>query len=59
RLFPHYDVGYQWSIIFLPRVAKSKDLSVPKNMHIILAVGKLHLSTHKLACFVRYSLSFI
>ncbi|KAG1796200.1 hypothetical protein EV424DRAFT_1334058, partial [Suillus variegatus] len=58
-LFPHYDVGYQWSIIFLQRVAKSKGLSVPNNMHIIPAVGKFHLSTHKLACFVRYSLNFI
>ncbi|KAG2057664.1 hypothetical protein BDR06DRAFT_877736 [Suillus hirtellus] len=54
-----YDVEYQWSINFLQRVAQSKGLSIPKNMHIIPAVGKFHLSTHKLACFARYSLDFI
>ncbi|KAG1787048.1 uncharacterized protein HD556DRAFT_1312999 [Suillus plorans] len=54
-----YDVGCQWSINFLQRVAQSKGLSVPENMHIIPAVGKFHLSAHKLACFARYSLNFI
>ncbi|KAG1784794.1 uncharacterized protein HD556DRAFT_1250836, partial [Suillus plorans] len=29
-----YDVGCQWSINFLQRVAQSKGLSVPENMHI-------------------------
>ncbi|KAG1787420.1 uncharacterized protein HD556DRAFT_1312744 [Suillus plorans] len=54
-----YDVGCQWSINFLQRVAQSKGLSVPENMHIVPAVGKFHLSAHKLACFARYSLNFI
>ncbi|KAG2067996.1 hypothetical protein BDR04DRAFT_1025801, partial [Suillus decipiens] len=54
-----YDVGCQWSINFLQRVAHSKGLSVPENMCIIPAVRKFHLSTHKLACFARYSLNFI
>ncbi|KAG2068302.1 hypothetical protein BDR04DRAFT_1025020 [Suillus decipiens] len=54
-----YDVECQWSISFLQRVAHSKGLSMPENMHIIPAVGKFHLSAHKLACFARYSLNFI
>ncbi|KAG2150757.1 uncharacterized protein EDB93DRAFT_1240253 [Suillus bovinus] len=35
-----YDVRYQWSINFLQRV-------------VMVAVGKFHLSAHKLACFAR------
>lgn len=54
-----YDVGCQWSINFLQRVAESQGLSVPENMQIIPAVGKFHLSAHKLACFARYSLNFV
>ncbi|KAG1729111.1 uncharacterized protein EDB91DRAFT_1085887 [Suillus paluster] len=41
------------------RVAESQGLSVPENMQIIPAVGKFHLSAHKLACFARYSLNFV
>ncbi|KAG1844776.1 hypothetical protein F4604DRAFT_1937331 [Suillus subluteus] len=54
-----YDVGCQWSINFLQRVAESQGLSIPENMQIIPAVGKFHLSAHKLACFARYSLNFV
>ncbi|KAG1802417.1 uncharacterized protein BJ212DRAFT_1228316, partial [Suillus subaureus] len=54
-----YDMGCQWSINFLQRVAESRGLSIPENMQIIPVVGKFHLSTHKLACFARYSLNFV
>lgn len=55
-----YDVGCQWSINFLQRLAESYGgLSVPENMQIIPAVRKFHLSAHKLACFARYSLNFV
>ncbi|KAG1818960.1 hypothetical protein DFJ58DRAFT_850222 [Suillus subalutaceus] len=53
---PHSIVDFQKGE---KRVAHSKGLSVPENMHIIPAVGKFHLSAHKLACFARYSLNFI
>ncbi|KAH7919749.1 hypothetical protein BV22DRAFT_1022428, partial [Leucogyrophana mollusca] len=54
-----YDVSCQWIIHFLDRVAQSPYLSVPEKMAIFAAVGKFHLSAHKLQCFARFSLNFI
>jgi len=54
-----YDVGCQWSLHFDNRVQRCPGLSLPNNTSITPAVGKFHLSAHKLACFARYSLNFI
>ncbi|KAG1829450.1 hypothetical protein EV424DRAFT_1470721 [Suillus variegatus] len=54
-----YDVGCQWSLHFTERVEKSPGLALPDNTLIVAAVGKFHLSAHKLPCFARYSLNFI
>jgi hypothetical protein len=54
-----YDVGCQWSLHFGERVDNCPGLTLPDNTEIVAAVGKFHLSAHKLACFARYSLNFI
>ncbi|KAG2049657.1 hypothetical protein BDR06DRAFT_984261 [Suillus hirtellus] len=41
------------------RVNNCPGLTLPENTEIVAAVGKFHLSAHKLACFARYSLNFI
>ncbi|KAG1803238.1 uncharacterized protein BJ212DRAFT_1245414, partial [Suillus subaureus] len=46
-----YDVACQWSIHFAEWVDQSYHLSLPKGTKILPAVGKFHLSTHKLQCF--------
>ncbi|KAG2078324.1 hypothetical protein BDR04DRAFT_998436, partial [Suillus decipiens] len=54
-----YDVGCQWSLHFGEHVDNCPCLTLPDNIDIVAAVGKFHLSAHKLACFARYSLNFI
>ena len=54
-----YDIGCQWSVNFLKRVNLSPALNLPSEMKITAAVGKWHLSTHKPACFSRFSLNFV
>ncbi|KAG2130738.1 hypothetical protein DEU56DRAFT_757809 [Suillus clintonianus] len=51
--------GCQWSLNFAQRVDNCPGLELPDNTEIVAAVGKFHLSAHKLACFARYSLNFI
>ncbi|KAG1796918.1 uncharacterized protein HD556DRAFT_1306643 [Suillus plorans] len=60
-IFRRVKAGIDSSLIIMMwgKVAQSKGLSVSENMHIVPAVGKFHLSAHKLACFARYSLNFI
>src|SRR5882757_6512158 len=54
-----YDVGCQWCIHFSERIANCPGLSIPDQRQVTTAVGKFHLSTHKLPCFARFSLNFI
>ncbi|KAG1739749.1 hypothetical protein EDB19DRAFT_1895447 [Suillus lakei] len=54
-----YDVACQWSIHFHERVDQSYHLSLPQSIEILPAIGKFHLSAHKLLCFPRFSLNFI
>ncbi|KAG1830059.1 hypothetical protein F4604DRAFT_1695666 [Suillus subluteus] len=54
-----YDVACQWSIHFAERVDQSYHLSLPEGTKILPAVGKFHLSAHKLQCFPRFSLNFM
>ncbi|KAH7906220.1 hypothetical protein BJ138DRAFT_1016595 [Hygrophoropsis aurantiaca] len=54
-----YDVACQWCIHFLERVENAPALSIPDRMKIIAAVGKFHLSAHKLECFAQFSLNFV
>jgi hypothetical protein len=54
-----YDVACQWSIHFHERVDRSYHLSLPPSIKILPAIGKFHLSAHKLQCFPRFSLNFI
>ncbi|KAG2149136.1 uncharacterized protein EDB93DRAFT_1240433 [Suillus bovinus] len=54
-----YDVGCQWNLHFGECVNNCPGLTLPENTEIVAAVGKFHLSAHKLACFARYSLNFI
>jgi hypothetical protein len=54
-----YDVGCQWCIHFAERVANCPGLTIPKQRRVLAAVGKFHLSAHKLPCFARFSLNFI
>ncbi|KAG2114595.1 uncharacterized protein F5147DRAFT_769903 [Suillus discolor] len=54
-----YDVACQWSIHFDERVNQSYHLSLPPSIKILPAIGKFHLSAHKLLCFPRFSLDFI
>ncbi|KIK75109.1 hypothetical protein PAXRUDRAFT_173790 [Paxillus rubicundulus Ve08.2h10] len=51
-----YDVACQWQIHFMQRVQDSIHLQVPEGMDIVAAIGKFHLSTHKLECYPRFSL---
>ncbi|KAG1830726.1 hypothetical protein DFJ58DRAFT_671542 [Suillus subalutaceus] len=54
-----YDIGCQWCINFSERVNNCSGLSLPKKRKVLTAVGKFHLSAHKLPCFARFSLNFI
>ncbi|KAG1764500.1 hypothetical protein EV702DRAFT_1051329 [Suillus placidus] len=54
-----YDVACQWSIHFHEWVDQSYHLSLPLSIKILPAIGKFHLSAHKLLCFPRFSLNFI
>lgn len=54
-----YDIGCQWCIHFAQRVANCPGLSLPEQREILTAVGKFHLSAHKLPCFARFSLNFV
>ncbi|KAG1740735.1 uncharacterized protein EDB91DRAFT_1081835 [Suillus paluster] len=54
-----YDVACQWSIHFAEWVDQSYHLALPKGTEILPAVGKFHLSAHKLQCFPRFSLNFV
>jgi len=44
---------------FAQRVEACPALQTPEDLEIVLAVGKFHLSAHKLECFPRFSLMFI
>ncbi|KIJ15243.1 hypothetical protein PAXINDRAFT_77682, partial [Paxillus involutus ATCC 200175] len=46
-----YDVACQWQINFLKQVQEGAYLQVPEGMDIVAAVGKFHLSAHKLECY--------
>ncbi|KIK73279.1 hypothetical protein PAXRUDRAFT_178846, partial [Paxillus rubicundulus Ve08.2h10] len=46
-----YNVACQWQTNFMKRVQDSNHLQVPEGMNIIAAVGKFHLSAHKLECY--------
>ena len=54
-----YDVACQWYAKFPHRVEACPALQIPEDLEIVPAVGKFHLSTHKLECFARFSLMFI
>jgi hypothetical protein len=54
-----YDIACQWSVNFARRVKSHDTLSLPAGMEILPAIGKFHLSAHKLDCFPRFSLMFI
>ncbi|KAG2047761.1 hypothetical protein BDR06DRAFT_896820, partial [Suillus hirtellus] len=54
-----YDVRCQWNLHFTEHVEDCPGLALPDNTCIVTAVGKFHLSAHKLPCFARYSLNFI
>ncbi|KAG2116344.1 hypothetical protein BD769DRAFT_1629842 [Suillus cothurnatus] len=49
----------QWCIHFAERVANCPGLSLPEHSRVLAAVGKFHLSAHKLPCFARFSLNFL
>ncbi|KAM6503384.1 hypothetical protein JOM56_000327 [Amanita muscaria] len=53
-----YDVACQWYTKFQRRVESYSSLSLPEGLEIVPAVGKFHLSAHKLDCFARFSLMF-
>ena len=53
-----YDVACQWYTKFPRRVESYSSLSLPEGLDIVPAVGKFHLSAHKLECFARFSLMF-
>jgi hypothetical protein len=54
-----YDVICQWWKHFQDRVGRSHTLSIPPNMSILPAIGRLHLGGHILECFATFSLNFI
>ena len=54
-----YDVACQWCLKFSQRVEAYSALYIPEDLEIIPAVGKFHLSAHKIECFARFSLMFI
>ncbi|KAG9315413.1 hypothetical protein JVU11DRAFT_4564 [Chiua virens] len=54
-----YDIACQWYTNFRKRVESYNGLSLPKDLEIIPAIGKFHLSAHKPSCFPQYSLMFI
>ena len=54
-----YDVACQWYVKFCWRVEACPALQIPDDMDIIPAVGKFHLSAHKLDCFAWFSLMFM
>ncbi|KIK73054.1 hypothetical protein PAXRUDRAFT_179356, partial [Paxillus rubicundulus Ve08.2h10] len=54
-----YDAACQWQIHFMKRVQDNIHLQVPEGMDIVAAVGKFHLSSHKLECYPQFSLNFM
>ncbi|KIK75166.1 hypothetical protein PAXRUDRAFT_173557, partial [Paxillus rubicundulus Ve08.2h10] len=54
-----YDVACQWQTNFMKRVQDRNHLQIPEGMDIIAAVGKFHLSAHKLECYPQFSLNFM
>ncbi|KAF9222835.1 hypothetical protein BS17DRAFT_665553, partial [Gyrodon lividus] len=54
-----YDVACQWQTNFLKQVQEGAYLQVPDGMDIVAAVGKFHLSAHKLECYPQFSLNFM
>jgi hypothetical protein len=54
-----YDIGCQWCIHFAERVENCQGLFLPENREVLTAVGKFHLSAHRLPCFARFSLNFV
>jgi hypothetical protein len=55
-----YDVACQWVIKFRKRVQEgSSYLQVPEGLNIVAAVGKFHLSAHKIECYPHFSLNFV
>ena len=54
-----YDVACQWYAKFAQRVEACPGLQTPEDLEIVPAVGKFHLSAHKLECFSRFSLMFV
>ncbi|KAG1841050.1 hypothetical protein F4604DRAFT_1690502 [Suillus subluteus] len=51
--------GCQWCINFSEQVNNFPGLSLSKKKEVLTAVGKFHLSAHKLPCFARFSFNFI
>ncbi|KAG2126994.1 hypothetical protein BD769DRAFT_1628332 [Suillus cothurnatus] len=49
----------QWCIHFAEHVANCPGLSLPEHSRVLAAVGKFHLSAHKLPNFTRFSLNFL
>lgn len=54
-----YDIGCEWWINFLKRVALSPGLSWDERTKLTVAVGKWHMLTHVEDCFCKFSLAFI
>ncbi|KAG2345459.1 hypothetical protein BDR05DRAFT_843178, partial [Suillus weaverae] len=54
-----YNIWCQWCIHFAQCVDNCQGLFLPKNREVLTAVGKFHLSAHKLPCFARFSLNFV
>ncbi|KIK72130.1 hypothetical protein PAXRUDRAFT_181279 [Paxillus rubicundulus Ve08.2h10] len=54
-----YNVACQWQTNFMHKVWENNHLLVPEGMDIIAAVGKFHLSAHKLECYPQFSLKFM
>ena len=54
-----YDVACQWSIHFLERLQGSNFLFLPDGMAFIPGVGKFHIGSHELNCFLKFSLNFM
>ncbi|KIK79445.1 hypothetical protein PAXRUDRAFT_60381, partial [Paxillus rubicundulus Ve08.2h10] len=54
-----YNLACQWQTNFMKKVWDSNHLQVPEGMDIIAAVGKFHLSSHKLECYPQFSLNFV
>jgi hypothetical protein len=54
-----YDIGCEWCLYFLDRVATSKYLHLRDDLDLVTAVGKFHLGGHIRECFALFSLNFV